>query len=60
MIEIKGLTKRFDGFTALQEAEYDGAAGVGSMVWSVPTAQASPPSSATSRAFTPQILVQCW
>lgn len=43
MIEIKDLTKRFDGFTALQELNMT----VRSTVWSVPTAQANPRSSAT-------------
>ena len=46
MIEIKDLTKRFDGFTALQELNMT-VPRHRSTVWSVPTAQANPRSSAT-------------
>lgn len=46
MIEIKDLTKRFDGFTALQELNMT-VPQASVYVWSVPTAQANPRSSAT-------------
>ena len=58
MIEVKNVVKTFDGFTALNDATLSVPTGA---VYGLvgPTAQASPPSSATSPAFSGRTAARC-
>ena len=58
MIEVKNVVKTFDGFAALNDATLSVPTGA---VYGLvgPTARASPPSSATSPAFSGRTAAPC-